>query len=119
MVVALTVMQHLHSKPLWVSIIELSEAMVKRYLPSKDFDEKREELKTKCDMVFENIALSNMACFTWSSLTMNYRDIGCILQLLPYWISIFKVTEKNKYSTHMIRFMTDLDHVYPPWLRYI
>jgi len=56
------------SKPLWASIIELSEAMVKRYLPSKDFDEKREELKTKCDMVFENIALSNMACFTWSSL---------------------------------------------------
>jgi hypothetical protein len=50
---------------------------------------------------------------------MNYRDIGCILQLLPYWIAIFKATGKSKYLAYMIRFMTDLNHVYPPPLRYI
>ena len=50
---------------------------------------------------------------------MNYGDVGRILRLLPYWIAIFKATGKSKYSAHMIRFMTDLDHVYPPRLRYV
>ena len=45
------------SEPSWASIIELSEAMVKRYLPGKDFDEQREEPNTKRNMVFENVAL--------------------------------------------------------------
>ena len=109
------------SKPSWALIIELSEAMVKRYLPSKDFDEKREELETKCNMVFENVALCKQHGLLYLELshTMNYGDVGCILQLLPYWIAIFKAMGKSKYSVHMIRFMTDLDHVYPPQLRYI
>jgi len=69
------------SKPLWAFIIELSEAMVKRYLPSKDFDEKREELKTKHDMVFKNVALHKQhgLLYLELSLTMNYGDIGHIL----------------------------------------
>jgi len=109
------------SKPLWASIIELSEAMVKRYLPGKDFHEKREELKTKHNMVFENVALHKQHGLLYLELshTMNYGDIGHILQLLPYYIAIFKVMGKSKYSAHMIRFMTDLDHVYPPILRYV
>jgi hypothetical protein len=54
-----------NSKPSWASIIELSEAMVKRYLPGGDFDEKREEPKTKHNMVFENVALhKHMAYYT-------------------------------------------------------
>jgi len=109
------------SKPSWASIIELSEAMVKRYLPGEDFDEKREELKTKRDMVFENVALRKQHGLLYLELShaMNYGDVGRILRLLPYWIAIFKATGKSKYSAHMIRFMTDLDHVYPPRLRYI
>jgi hypothetical protein len=109
------------SKPSWASIVELSEAMVKRYLPSGDFDEKRDELKTKHDIVSENVALRKQHGLLYLELshTMNYGDIGHILQLLPYWIAIFKATGKSKYSAHMIRFMTDLNHVYPPPLRYI
>jgi hypothetical protein len=95
--------------------------MVKRYLPGKDFDEKREEPKTKRDMVFENVALRKQHSLLYLELShaMNYGDVGRILRLLPYWIAIFKATGKSKYSAHMIRFMTDLDHVYPPRLRYV
>jgi hypothetical protein len=109
------------SKPSWASIIELSEAMVKRYLPGKDFDEQREEPKTKRNMVFENVALRKQHSLLYLELShaMNYGDVGRILRLLPYWIAIFKATGKSKYSAHMIRFMTDLDHVYPPCLRYV
>jgi hypothetical protein len=109
------------SKPSWASIVEPSEAMVKRYLPGGDFDKKRDEAKTKRNMVFENVALRKQHGLLYLELShaMNYGDIGCILRLLPYWIAIFKATGKSKYSAHMIRFMTDLNHVYPPPLRYI
>ncbi|KAF8230225.1 hypothetical protein L208DRAFT_1283264 [Tricholoma matsutake] len=62
------------SKPSWASIVELSEAMVKRYLPSKNFNEKREEPKTKHDMVFKNVALRKQHGLLYLELshTMNY-----------------------------------------------
>jgi hypothetical protein len=99
--------------------VELSEAMVKKYLPDKDFDEKREE--TDHDMVFETTALRKQHSLLYLELShsMNHGDVGRILRLLPHWIAIFKSTGKSKYSAHMIRFMTDLDHVYPPQLRYV
>ena len=55
--------------------------MVKRYLPSKDFEEKREELKAKHDMVFENVALHKQHGLLYLEIshTMNYGDIGHIL----------------------------------------
>jgi hypothetical protein len=55
--------------------------MVKRYLLSGDFDEKREELKTKHDMGFENVALCKQHGLLYLELShaMNYRDIGHIL----------------------------------------
>ena len=61
------------SKPSWV--------MVKRYIPSKDFDEKREELKTKNDIVFKNVALHKKHGLLYLELShaMNYGDIGHIL----------------------------------------
>jgi hypothetical protein len=109
------------SKPSWDSLVKLSEAMVRKYLPGKDFDEKREEEKTVRDMVFENTALRKQHSLLYLDLShsMNHGDVGRILRLLPYWIAIFKSTGKSKYSAHMIRFMTDLDHVYPPQLRYV
>ena len=69
------------SKPSWASTIELSEGMVKRYLPGKDFDEQREEPKTKHDMVFKNMALHKQYGLLYLELShaMNYGDIGHIL----------------------------------------
>ena len=109
------------SEPSWASIVELSEVMVKKYLPGKDFDKKRDEPKANRDMIFENVALRKQHGLLYLELShaMNYGDVGRILRLLPYWIAIFKATGKNKYSAHMIRFITDLDHVYPPQLRYV
>jgi hypothetical protein len=109
------------SRPSWDSLVELSEAMVRKYLPGKNFDKKREEEGTDCDMVFENTALRKQHSLLYLELShsMNHRDVGQIPRLLPYWIAIFKSTGKSKYSAHMIRFMTDLDHVYPPQLRYV
>jgi len=82
------------SRPSWDSLVELSETMVRKYLPGKDFDEKREEEGIDCDMVFENTTLRKQHSLLYLELShsMNHRDIDQILQLLPYWIAIFKST---------------------------
>ena len=83
-------MAYAESKPSWDSLVGLSEAMVRKYLPRKDFDEKREEERMDCDMVFENTALCKQHSLLYLELAhvMNHGDVGRILQLLPYWIAI-------------------------------
>jgi len=72
--------------------VELSEAMVKKYLPGKDFDKKREE-ETDRDMVFENTALRKQHSLLYLELShlMNHGDVSQILQLLPYWNRYFQI----------------------------
>jgi aminoglycoside/choline kinase family phosphotransferase len=70
-------------------------------------------------MVFENASLQKQHGLLYLELShaMNHGDVGRILRILPYWIAIFKSTGKSKYAAHMIRFITDLDHVYPKCLK--
>ena len=59
------------SNPSLDSLVGLLEAMVRKYLPRKDFDEKREEEEEEmdCEMVFENTALCKQhSLLTWSWL---------------------------------------------------
>jgi hypothetical protein len=105
----------------WDTIICISEQMVKKYLPGPNFRDIREQDSNKRDMCFENHALRKQHGLLYLELShvMNHGDVGRILRLLSYWIPIFKSTGKFKYAAHMIRFKTDLDHVYPPRLRYV
>ena len=50
-------MAYAESKPLWDLLVELLEAMVRKYLPGKDFDVKGEEEGIDHDMVFKNTTL--------------------------------------------------------------
>lgn len=108
------------AEPDWDVICVISEGLVKKFLPGKDFQDLREQPKNERDMFFENQALRKQhgLLYLEFSRAMNCGDVGRILQLFPYWIAIFTETGKHKYATHMTQFMTDLDHVYPPRLRY-
>lgn len=107
------------SDPSWDDIVSMSETLVQKYLPTDDFSDEREKVKTERDTVFENLRLRNQHGLLYLELAraMNYGDVGRILQLFPYYIAIFTATGKDKYATHMIKFYTDLNHVYPPRLR--
>ena len=48
---------------------------------------------------------------------MKHGDVGRILHLFLWWSAIFTAMGKHKYSAHMRKFKTNLDHVYPPRLR--
>ena len=107
------------SKPDWKTIEEMSNTILRKYLPGTDFTDNRDLSDGDRDKVFENVALRKQHGLMYLELShaMNHGDVGRILRLWPYWIAIFKSTGKSKYTAHMIRFITDLDHVYPPRLR--
>jgi hypothetical protein len=109
------------SEPTWESIIEISEAIVHRYMPGNNFGDVREQENSARDMVFENASLRKQHGLLYLELShaMNHGDVGRILRILPYWIAVFKSTRKIKYAAHMIRFISDLDHVYPKHLKYV
>lgn len=108
-----------HTKPSWDTIVQISEQMVEKYLPGRDFADIREQEGKDRDARFENQALRKQHGLLYLELShaMNHGDVGRVLRLFPYWIAIFKSTGKYKYAAHMIKFMTDLNHVYPPRLR--
>lgn len=107
------------SEPTWESIIKISEAIVLRYMPGDNFGDVREQEDSVRDMIFENASLRIQHGLFYLELShaMNHGDVGRILHILPYWIAIFKSTGKSKYAAHMIRFITDFDHVYPKRLK--
>ena len=102
------------SKPMWESIIKISEAMVHKYIPRDDFSDVREQEDSTRDMVFENTSLRKQHGLLYLELShaMNHGDVGRILRILPYWIAVFKSTGKSKYAAHVIQSITDIDHVY-------
>src|ERR1700683_1553909 len=108
-----------NAKPSWTQIIQISEQMIGKYLPGTDFGDIREQHRWDHDVWFENHALRKQHGLLYLELchSMNHGDVGRMLCLFPYWIAFFKSTGKHKYAPHMIRFLTDLDHVYPPQLR--
>lgn len=107
------------SAPKWETIHELLEGIVKKYLPGSDFEDLREQDLEVQNLCFENHALRKQYGLLYLELshTMNHGDVGRILHVFPYWIVFFKSTGKSKYAAHMIKFVTDLDHVYPLRLR--
>ena len=108
------------SEPGWDVICHISDSMVTRYLPGHDFQDIQDGPVSERDLRFENQKLlkQHSLLYLVFSRAINFGDVGRILQLFPYWIAIFTATGKHKYAIHMIQFKTDLDHVYPPRLRY-
>src|SRR5882762_4292626 len=109
------------AQPSWELISKMSKTMVQKYLPGRNFGDIRQGDDANRDICFENTAVRKQHGLLYLELShsMNYGDVGRILRLFPYWIALFKSTGKHKYTAHMIRFLTDLDNVYPPKLRYV
>jgi hypothetical protein len=116
----ISLMDFAKSEPEWDVICKISDSMVTTYLPGHDFQDIQEGPEPERDQRFENQSLQKQHGLLYLELSraMNYGDVGRILQLFPYWIAIFTATGKHKYAAHMTQFKTDLDHVYPPRLRY-
>lgn len=85
------------SNPTWEEIVSLSETIIKKYLPYEYFGDECEKAKEDRDTVFENMCLHNQHGLLYLELAraMNYGDVGCILQLFPYYIAISLLQEKR------------------------
>ncbi|KAH7918224.1 hypothetical protein BV22DRAFT_1024936, partial [Leucogyrophana mollusca] len=108
------------SEPSWELIVEMSHTIVRKYVAnSEGLDKARSWSAAERDKRFENQTLQNRDELLYVDLShaMNAGDIGRVEASLLPWIYIFKATGKHKYSTHMKRFLVNLNFNYPEGLR--
>ncbi|KIJ09266.1 hypothetical protein PAXINDRAFT_87711 [Paxillus involutus ATCC 200175] len=110
------------SKPSWEVIVEMSEAIVKKYVATtSNLSEARGRSLKERDKHFENQALRNRDELLYVDLchAMNGGDVGHVEASLLSWIYIFKVTGKHKYAYQMTHFKVYMRHIYTDSLRQI
>ncbi|KLO16402.1 hypothetical protein SCHPADRAFT_823226 [Schizopora paradoxa] len=107
------------SKPSWSTILAMSKQLPKEYVASGNFSARRRKPDEERDKVHENALLKNRYYLLYEELIygMNNGDIGRVENCFIPWIFIFKATGKNKYASHMTRFLLDLNYVFPESLR--
>jgi len=108
------------SQPAWEDIIDMSNAIVKKYIASTDgLDAARGKPPQQRDKRFENQTLRNRDELLYIDLcqAMNAGDIGRIEASFLPWIYLFKATGKHKYASQISRFLTNLQFNYPEALR--
>jgi hypothetical protein len=73
------------TKPLWASILEMLEEIVKKYIPGSDFRDICESDTADCNMCFENNVIQKQHGLLYPELcdSMNCGDVGQILHLFP------------------------------------
>ncbi|KAH7902832.1 hypothetical protein BJ138DRAFT_1021471, partial [Hygrophoropsis aurantiaca] len=110
------------SEPSWELIVEMSHTIVRKYVAnSAGLNKARGRPVSERDKRFENQTLRNRDELLYADLShaMNAGDIGRVEASFLPWIYIFKDTGKHKYSTHMKRFLVNLNFNYPEGLRKI
>ncbi|KAJ3555101.1 hypothetical protein NP233_g12284 [Leucocoprinus birnbaumii] len=110
------------SEPSWECIVELSHAIVKKYVASTErISHLHNEPKSQHDWIFENQLLRNRDELNYLELyhAMSSGDIGRVEGTLLNWIYMFKATGKHKYVAHMLEFMYCLSDYYSPELAHI
>ncbi|PPQ97757.1 hypothetical protein CVT26_001805 [Gymnopilus dilepis] len=103
------------AKPNWELIVDMSEAIVRKYVATlPTISKERKKATEDRDQIFENQIIRNRDELLYLELShaMNAGDIGRVEATFLPWIYMFRATGKHKYSTHMLQFMFNLRHVY-------
>lgn len=114
--------QFAKSKPSWDVIVQISEAIVSKYVATvPSISKTRKKAETIRDQIWENQILRNRDELLYLELShaMNAGDIGRVENTFPAWIYLFHATGKHKYSAHTLQFLFNLHRVYPPNLSYV
>ncbi|KAG2125101.1 hypothetical protein DEU56DRAFT_744063, partial [Suillus clintonianus] len=110
------------SEPGWDLLVEMSEAIVNKYVATSDkLGELRARPVSERDEEFENQCLRNRDQLLYVDLcqAMNAGDIGRVEASFLPWIYIFCATGKHKYAAQINKFSTNLRYVYPQDLCHI
>ncbi|KIK76581.1 hypothetical protein PAXRUDRAFT_169448 [Paxillus rubicundulus Ve08.2h10] len=104
------------AKPSWDTIIQMSRAIVCKYVAHLDgLDKAHSKPAGNQDKRFENQVLQNHDGLLYVDLcqAINAGDIRRVEASFLPWIYIFKATGKHKYATHMMKFLINMNYNYP------
>ncbi|KAJ7214687.1 hypothetical protein C8J57DRAFT_1600637 [Mycena rebaudengoi] len=108
------------SKPTSAQINEMAEYLAENYVSGGTVDiyAVRSRPTFVRDKQNENTKIMHQYFLLYEELSfaMNQGDIGRLETTFLPWSSIFRAVGKHKYSTHMIKYLTDVHFVYPPRL---
>ncbi|KAL6308380.1 hypothetical protein BKA93DRAFT_815411 [Sparassis latifolia] len=109
-------------EPTFENLVAMAQNMAQNHIAGEGVDlwKMRNQLRELRDGQHENILVMHQYLLLYEELSyaMNAGDIGHVETLFPPWIALFKAKGKHKYGNYMLRFMTDLQFVYPEGLRH-
>lgn len=102
----------------WTTVIDISNAIVKKYVAPVAYRPTKKETSSFGDMVSDSMKLWNRDAllYVMTSHAANTGDVGRFEELLLWWIYIWKGTGKHKYAAHLARFLIYLRKGWDPQL---
>ncbi|KAJ3519118.1 hypothetical protein NMY22_g13344 [Coprinellus aureogranulatus] len=111
-----TLQDYADLKPSFEDLQKVANELVTTYVaaPQKLY-RLRDQPEERRDQQFENATLFHKLSllFEETSHAMNYGDIGRIETCVVHWIAVFRAINKHKYASHLTRFFTETNFVYP------
>ena len=117
---AASLKQFAESKPDWDMIVKLLKDITRKYVATtQGLLTSYGNPEAERDQQFENQILRNWDYLLYIDLchVINNGDIGRVEASFLPWIYMFCGTGKHKYTSQLVRFVTNLRNVYPPDLR--
>lgn len=101
--------------PEWDELVNMSHEVVKTYVADLVFKPSHQMAPEGSDMVNDATKLFARDSLLWVIVrhAARHGDVGCLEDLLPLWICIWKHAGKHKYAEHITRFLLNLQKVWP------
>jgi hypothetical protein len=97
--------------PDWDEFVEMSHEVVKSYVADLVFKPSHQVSAEGSDMVSDATKLFTRDTLLW--VVVRHGDIGCLEDLLPLWVCIWKHSGKHKYAEHITQFLLNLQQIWP------
>jgi hypothetical protein len=101
--------------PTWEEIIEISRQITRTHVAEMSFVPSHTKSPESSDMANDNVKLFARDVLLWVMVrhASRHGDVGCIEDLLPFWICIWAHTGKHKYAEYIAQFLLNLNRVWP------
>lgn len=107
--------------PKWEEVVEMSHEVVRTYVADLVFKPSHQSRSGASDMVNDASKLFARDTLLWvvTRHAARYGDVGCLEDVLPIWICIWKHAGKHKYAEHITRFLLNIQKTWPTKLAQI
>ncbi|KAG9078878.1 hypothetical protein FS749_009064 [Ceratobasidium sp. UAMH 11750] len=106
-------------EPQWDEVVEMSREVVRNYVADLKFSPTHQVSSHSAgntpDMANDTTKLFCRDTLLWVIVrhAARHGDVGCLEDVLSFWVLIWKHTGKHKYAEHITRFLLNLQKIWP------